>query len=254
MAINWQQRKKDLIVCVDFLVVALLLVFAGWWAWNQFMTTPPYVDPIRYPVRGIDVSAHNGMMNLDAAADDGIEFIFIKATEGESFRDANFRINYEKARHAGIKIGAYHFFRFDVDGVAQAINLLRTIGPRHLDMGIVVDVEAHGNPPDVDPELIAKRLTAMHDYLTLMGKRVTFYTNRKGYYDFIADLFPGCQLWICAFSETPINAEWTFWQHNHHGRVKGIKGDVDLNVFCGSRDEWQRFLDGDTWPYTSRDD
>lgn len=79
-------------------------------------------------MKGIDVSAHNGMMNLDAAADDGIEFIFIKASEGENFRDENFVLNYQKARHAGMKVGAYHFFRFDVDGVKQAVNLMRSVG------------------------------------------------------------------------------------------------------------------------------
>lgn len=86
------------------------------------------------------------MMNLDAAADDGIEFIFIKASEGENFRDENFVLNYQKARHAGMKVGAYHFFRFDVDGVKQAVNLMRSVGARPLELGMVIDVEAEGNP------------------------------------------------------------------------------------------------------------
>ncbi|MDE6668826.1 MAG: hypothetical protein K2K26_03970 [Muribaculaceae bacterium] len=247
---DWQERKKDLEVSVDFLFVAVLLVFASWSAYSSFMTSPPYVDTERYPVRGIDVSAHNGMMNLDAAARDGVEFIFIKASEGEDFRDNNFRLNYDKARHAGLKIGAYHFFRFDKEGVPQAINLLRAVGSRPLDLGLVIDVEEFGNAKDVEREVVGRRLRHMVDYLTLLGRRVTFYTNRKGYYDYLVEEFPGFQLWICSFNSTPISAEWTFWQHNHHGAIKGIKGDVDLNTFCGSRDDWQRFLDGAVWPYT----
>ena len=90
----------------------------------------------------------------------------------------------------------------------------------------------------------------MVDYLNLLGHRITFYTNKEGYYDYIADLFPGAPLWICSFSSNPINAEWTFWQFNHHGKVRGIRGDVDLNAFCGSREDWEDFLNGAHWPYT----
>lgn len=241
--------SADIDAAIDFLVVAALLLFAGIWAYKQFITTPPYVDQERYPVKGIDVSSHNGMMNLDAAAADGIEFIFIKASEGATFRDDNFRINYTKARHAGMRIGAYHFFRFDVDGVLQAQNFLSAVGYRKLDLGLAVDVEKHGNARNVPLDSITYRLTQMADYLNLMGHRVIFYTNRDGYASYIMNSLPGATLWICSFSETPINAEWTFWQYDHHGKVAGIKGDVDLDVFCGSRSDWRNYLSGALWPY-----
>lgn len=242
-------RRKDLFVGIGFMLLVMLLACTSVWAYREFITSPPYVDEEKYPIRGIDVSRHNGLMNLDAAAAEGIEFIFIKASEGSDFRDENFRLNYRKARHAGLKIGAYHFFKFDRDGVEQANNLIHTIGYRKLDLGVVIDVESHGNPDNIPTELITDRLTRMKEYLNMKGFRVTFYTNRNGYYDYLAENFPGSPLWICAFSETPINAEWTFWQYNHRGRVAGIRGDVDLNTFCGSRREWESFLAGDVWPY-----
>ena len=68
------------------------------------------------------------------------------------------------------------------------------------------------------------------------------YTNKDGYYDYIYGRLGLYPLWICSFSEVPISAEWTFWQYNHRGRVKGIKGDVDLNVFSGSEKEWVEFI------------
>lgn len=242
-------KLADLRVSFAFLGVTVLLALTSIWAWQQFKTTPPYVDPERYPIRGIDVSSHNGMMNLDAAAADGIEFIFIKASEGNTFRDENFRINYDKASHAGMKIGAYHFFRFDCDGVSQGMNLLKAIGSRPLDLGVAIDIEDAGNPEGIDSLLIARRLEAMTAYLNLSGYRVTFYSNRDGYYRYIKDSMPGACLWICSFHSTPIEAEWTFWQYNHHGKVPGIRKDVDLNVFCGSREEWQHYLSGAPWPY-----
>lgn len=232
------------LMVVDFIMLAVMLVLAAVWAVNQFYVSPPYVDPERYPVRGIDISSHNGMVNLDAAADDGIEFVFIKASEGGDFRDDNFRLNYEKAVAAGLKTGAYHFFRFDTDGVSQALNFLQAVGDRHLPLGLIIDVEEHGNPTDIPHYLIQERLSAMVDYLSMKGHRVTFYTNRKGYYQYLKENFRGFPLWICSFSSTPIYTEWTFWQYNHKGRVKGISGNVDLNVFCGSKNEWTDFLIG----------
>lgn len=252
MKLNFLNRPwKDLVAAAAFLTVCLLLVFAAIWAYHTFISTPPYVDPERYPVRGIDVSAHNGPVDMKKVKENGMDFIFIKASEGKDFKDKRFRENYDKAKQAGLKIGIYHFFRFDRDGVEQALNLLKTIGARKPDLGIVIDVEKTGNPDSIPLDSVNMRLSQMVDYLNLLGHRVMFYTNREGYYDYIADTFPGSPLWICGFTENPINAEWTFWQFNHRGKVDGIEGDVDMNAFCGSRDEWETFLNGGIWPYSS---
>lgn len=253
MNLSFSNRPaKDILAAATFLSVCLLLLFAAVWAYNTFITSPPYVDPEKYPVRGIDVSAHNGNIDMEKVKKDGYEFVFIKATEGIDFKDRNFRTNYDKASKAGLKTGVYHFFRFDRDGVEQAINLMKTLGKRKPDLGIVIDVEKTGNPSGIDNETVKGRLSQMVDYLNLLGHRVMFYTNKDGYYEYIVETFPGAPLWICSFSENPINAEWTFWQFNHRGKVKGMKGDVDLNTFCGSRQEWQNYLNGEIWPYSSK--
>lgn len=245
--------RKDLMAAACFLGVSLLLVFAAVWAYHTFMTSPPYVDPEKYPVRGIDISAHNGTVDMEKVAGSGVEFVFIKATEGVDFKDRNFRVNFDKAHRAGLKTGVYHFFRFDRDGVEQAINLMKTVGSRRPELGLVIDVEKAGNPDSVPVETVRNRLIQMVDYLNLLGHRVMFYSNKDGYFEYLAEIFPGAPLWICGFSENPINAEWSFWQYNHRGKVDGVPGDVDLNVFCGNRDEWSNFLNGDVWPYSDRD-
>ncbi len=239
-----RRPRKDIIVAGCFLLVSLLLAGAMWWAWREYITSPPFVDPDRFPVRGIDVSAHNGMMNLNAARADGIEFIFIKASEGAGFRDENFVLNYQKASHAGMKVGAYHFFRFDVDGVAQAVNLLRSVGPRPLDLGLVIDVEEDGNPGGYTPDQVAEQLQKMVEYLNMRGHRVMFYSNERGYNKYLfRDEFRGFPFWICSFTEDTASAgSWSFWQYSHRGRVAGIRGDVDLNAFHGSWTDWEKAL------------
>ena len=240
---------KDIAVAIVFLGVICLLIFSALWAYRQYISTPPYVDEEKYPVRGIDVSRHNGDIDFKKVAQSGIDFVFIKASEGISHRDTLFSRNLREAERAGLKTGAYHFFRFDRDGVSQAINFLGAVGHRHTDMGLVIDVEQAGNPSGIPKEEIKKQLTSMVEYMNLLGYRIMIYTNNDGYYDYIADTLPGFPLWICRFQENPIHAEWTFWQYDHHGRVDGVTGDVDLNAFCGSRADWQRFLDGSLWPY-----
>ncbi len=232
--------KKDIWTAAGFLALLVILVLSCVWVWEQYLTTPPYVDPDRYPVRGIDVSSHNGDIDFRSVRKDGFDFVFIKASEGADFKDTNFASNHDKARRAGMKTGAYHFFRFDKDGVDQAINFLNAVGDRQLELGLAVDVEQQGNPEGIDKELIAERLTAMTEYLYLKGHRVTFYTNKTGYEEFLMVPFPGYPLWICSFSEHPIDAEWTYWQYDHHGKVKGIMGDVDLNTYNGTREEFEK--------------
>ena len=236
----WNKKKRDIPAVLLFIGVSAALIFTSIWAYREFRNSPPYVDAERYPIKGIDVSRHNGMMNLDAAASDGISFIFIKASEGESHRDENFHINYEKAGHAGLKRGAYHFFRFDKDGISQAQNFSRTIGDRKLELGVAIDIEDSGNARGVPLDSIMIRLTDMVDYLILKGYRVMFYTNRSGYEKYLMNSYAGMPLWICSFSSTPFDADWTFWQYDHHGRVKGIPSEVDINVFVGSRQDWEQ--------------
>lgn len=249
MGIFRRRPLKDIAAAIGFVAVAALLVASSVWAYRQFRYSPPYVDPDKYPVRGIDISRHNGDVEFDRVAKDGIEFVFVKASEGTTHRDTLFRKNFDRAKAAGLKTGAYHFFRFDKEGVEQAVNFLGAVGSRKPDMGLVIDIEKTGNPDSIATENVKQRLADMIDYMNLAGHRVMIYTNLEGYYDYVEEVAPGYPLWICRFQEYPINAEWTFWQFNHHGKVDGISGEVDLNAFCGTREEWEVFLEGGVWPY-----
>lgn len=235
-------RGRDAAVAGFFLVVLLLLGGAAWWAWYTYIHTPPFVDPELFPVRGIDISAHNGYTNLNAARGAGYEFAILKASEGVDFRDPNFPLNYEKARHAGMKVGAYHFFRFDRDGVDQAENLLRVLASRPLDLPLAIDVEEDGNAPGVPVDSVKFRLQEMTEYLNMRGYRVMFYSNRGGQEKYLEGDFEGMPMWICSFNSDNASAsDWLFWQYDHRGEVPGIRGQVDLNVFSGSRKEWEEF-------------
>src|SRR5690349_25115520 len=64
----------------------------------------------RYPYQGIDVSHHQGHIKWAKLPSQGVDFAYIKATEGSDHVDKRFLINWRAADRAGIDRGAYHFF------------------------------------------------------------------------------------------------------------------------------------------------
>lgn len=189
------------------------------------------ISPDDFSVRGIDISAHNGAIDFDAVKADGISFVYIKATEGADFKDPAFVDNYRKARNAGLKIGAYHFFRFNTPGHSQAINLLHSVASRRLDMPLVIDLEEWTNDKNMHTDSIAGNLIEMITHLTDAGVPVMIYTNKDGYDRFVFRRLSHIPLWLCSFTDIPASAPWTMWQHSHSGVVHGVRGHVDTNVF-----------------------
>lgn len=227
------------IVTIVFAVVLLTVV--------SYLILRPSVksaDPSteQYPVRGIDISSHNGKIDFSRAARH-VKFVIIKATEGATWTDKNFDSNYTSARNAGLKVGAYHFFRFDSDGLRQARNINVALFNRKLDLPLAIDVEDTGNASGIPLDTICSRLHTMVSFLENHGHTVMFYTNKHGYRRYIEREFPEYPLWICSFSNPPVNAEWLFWQYSHSGNVDGIDGEVDMNTFNGSPNDFTAVTD-----------
>ena len=235
-------------------LLTLLLLAGGVYYYAVVRTVPRSltVDADLFPVKGLDLSAHNGEVDFRRLAGDSIDFLMLKATEGTTFKDPRFHFNYLKARDAGIKaIGAYHFFRFDTDGEMQAINFLNSLRGKTLDLPAVIDLEEWTNPTDVDTEEVVCRLRAMIAYLERNGHNVMFYTNKDGYRRFLENRFEEYPLWICSFPDPPLDElsddRWDLWQYSHHGWTEACDTKVDLNTFNGSRDEWLNWLRASTF-------
>lgn len=206
---------------------------------------PDHVDPdrSRFPILGIDISAHNGLIDFTRVAADSVAFVYIKASEGDTFRDAAFVDNHSRARAAGLPVGAYHYFRFDCEGWRQAANFLRAIGNLPVDLPLAIDLEEWRNHPTVPTGEVVVQLHGMVDYLRGAGRDVVIYTNKSGHQRFIRGRFDDVPLWICSFTDPPISrADWLLWQHSHKGRIDGVPGPVDLDAFCGDTLAFRRWL------------
>ena len=234
--------------------LAVLLVATGavlYWAYKNRVDIQHWwrgeivIDRNKYPIVGIDVSAHNGDIDFNKVRADGYTFVFIKASEGEDYQDSKFLKNYEKARRAGLKVGAYHFFRKKTDGLNQAKNFLEMVGWCKLDLPLVVDVEDWSNDDQIKDERTQKHLDAMLDNLKSRGYKVMIYTNGNGYKKYIKNGQININLWLCSFKQPDKlrRIPHQMQQYSHWGRVRGIWGDVDLNVFNGSEQQWLKWLE-----------
>ena len=247
-----RQRRRKLLKTISLVLAALLVLLGCLMVWGyknrvsifHWIRGEIVVNRAEYPIVGIDVSSHNGDIDFDKVKADGYSFVIIKASEGLEHHDSRFATNYDNARKSGRKVGAYHFFRKDTDGLNQAKNFLETIGWRKLDLPLVVDVEDWSNAKNVEDERTQKNLDAMLDNLRSRGHKVMVYTNGDGYKKYIKDGQININLWLCAFTQPDKlkHIPHQLQQYSHWGRVKGIWGDVDLNVFNGSQEQWDKWL------------
>ncbi len=226
-----------------YFLLAAVAVIAVMTGCSRKPVAAVYPDRERFPVAGIDISAHNGDIDFKEVKDAGYDFVFIKATEGATFKDRRFLDNYSRAAEAGLAVGAYHFFRFETSGYMQGLNFVNSLRGRELRLPAVIDVEEWTNSAAQPTTHVLDRLNEMIEHLERHGYRVMLYTNKNGYERFVRGNFPGYPVWICSLSEEPADSSrWTFWQSTHSGRVNGVEGNVDVNAFNGSRAEWEKWL------------
>lgn len=203
-----------------------------------------------YAVHGIDVSSYQGDIDWEMLAAQDIDFAFIKATEGSSLIDRYFADNFEEARAAGLRVGAYHFFSFDSPGETQAMHFIATVPKLEGMLPPVIDVEYYGNyfaePPSADtvvPQLqtLIDQLTAHYDTTPIL------YATSRAYNRYLAGNYPDCDIWIRDVytpANLPDGRDWVFWQYDDHAVLDGYSGDeryIDKNVFHGTQEEFEKY-------------
>jgi lysozyme len=79
------------------------------------------------PIIGIDISKYQGKVDFAKVKNAGITYIFIRATEGITYQDVDYKSNYLAANAAGLTVGAYHFYETNDDPAAQLSNFTALI-------------------------------------------------------------------------------------------------------------------------------
>ena len=211
--------------------------------WQSFdVAVPP-----GYSVHGIDVSHYSCTIDWEEVKkmnQNGVrvDFAYMRATRGLELLDYKFNENWETAREANILRGAYHFFTFRDNAIAQAEFFLQHALIDIGDLPPVLDIEEDKISEDrkLDKAVI---LRGIRDWLIFVerktGMRPMIYTNLDYYKRYINGNFDGYPIWIASYNNIkgvtlPDNRKWWFWQFSDEARCNGVSERADLNVFIGN--------------------
>lgn len=198
--------------------------------------------PEGYEIHGIDISHHQGKINWQQLKDEGVidkfpvRFIMIKATEGATRVDENFIDNFYQAREYGFTRGAYHFYSVHSPAKDQAEFFIRNVELENGDLPPVLDVEYKPEKQSDEDfqKSVLQWLQIVEQHYGVKPIIYTYYKFKMKYLnDSIFDQYP---YWIAHYyvDSVEYRGSWKFWQHTDAGKLPGIKGSVDFNIYNGS--------------------
>ncbi len=204
----------------------------------------------QHPIHGIDISKWQGPVDWASARAAGTQFAFIKATEGGDHVDERFHENWHAAKRAGVPRGAYHFIWWCRPAHEQAEWFRRNVPPDPDALPPVLDLEWNNSsrcsqrvPREQALAMTRTMLEAMEAHT---GKRPIIYTDINFHADVLDGELDEYPYWLRSVAAEPherySNRRWTFWQFTTTGRVPGVSGHVDRNVFYGTENQWRSFL------------
>ncbi|MBZ0218194.1 MAG: glycoside hydrolase family 25 protein [Fimbriimonadaceae bacterium] len=209
-------------------------------------------SPHGFAIHGIDVARYQGEIDWHMTSANGISFAYIKATEGGDVFDIAFDKNWAAAKAAGVPRGAYHFYYFCRTAEEQAKWFIENVPVDPEALPPVLDIEwnAHSASCPTRPSR-AHIISEMRIFMSMLeqhyGKRPIIYTAPDFYEANLRSAFLTDTFWLRSVTAHPRvkygSRKWLFWQYTGTGRVPGVEGDVDLNVFNGDAEAWRQWLE-----------
>ena len=229
--------------------IAIIRVYI--WAFYYFFVSPTgfrwralYGDaeyPEGYEIHGIDISHYQGEIDWEQLKNAMIEgcpvrFVIIKSTEGASRLDDHFRENFNQVRDYGFIRGVYHFWSNKSSAREQAYYFLDKVHLTEGDLPPVLDIEHKPADKSVD-DFQRDVLTWLHIVEDKYHAKPIIYTYYKFKEKYLsAPVFDDYPYWIAHYyvDKVQYQGKWKFWQHTDAGKLPGIKGYVDFNIYNGS--------------------
>lgn len=207
--------------------------------------------PEGYEIHGIDISHYQGKIDWEQLKNAMIKgcpvrFVIIKSTEGSSQLDENFRENFYQVRDFGFIRGVYHFWSNKSTAREQAYYFLDQVHLTDGDLPPVLDIEH--KPADKSVEDFQRDvLTWLHIVEDKYHAKPIIYTYYKFKEQYLsAPVFDDYPYWIAHYyvDKVQYKGKWKFWQHTDVGKLPGIKGYVDFNIYNGSYYELKQLCIG----------
>ncbi|MDL2207018.1 hypothetical protein LJC33_08945 [Eubacteriales bacterium OttesenSCG-928-N13] len=240
------------IVALFVLAFALLAGVGAYYVFNYVgLNNPSYA---RYPVRGIDVSSEQEALDASDFSGQGNQFAFIRASEG-SKQDEMFEQNVSIAKEAGLVVGAYHTFDYDVPGVVQANKFIACVPKDDEMLPPVIDIDLYGVYAEKPTyaQRVQQTLDAMIGRLeSHYGKTPVLRATQRTYELYIMDHYRAYPLWIRSVLRAPNlpnNAGWTFWQYSSEN-----ENAYHMNTFSGNIKQFEAFVAKKIVPTATEED
>ncbi len=176
---------------------------------------------------------------IDGTVNYPVRFVYIKSTEGVTVKSNYYAADYVSARKYGYRTGAYHFFSISSSGAKQAEYFLKNSRYQRGDLPPVLDVE----PTDAQIRRaggIDAVFRNVRDWLRVVeqrrGVRPILYISQSFVNKYLSkapDIKKKYEVWIARYGEYKPDVHLVYWQLSPDGRVNGIHGDVDINVYNG---------------------
>ena len=187
-------------------------------------------------IKGIDISHWNGAIDFDKVKASDIEFVLIKAGGSDKgfYTDPMFITNYNKAKAAGLFVGAYYFagknFRGVEAGMADAQRFIKILDGLKFEYPVYVDIEAQENryKEQITDAAIAfcNMLESAGYFVGIYASDIAGFKNKLNH-----DRIKSYAHWVARYGEEPeICKNYGIWQYSSKGRVPGIIGSVDLDI------------------------
>lgn len=201
-------------------------------------------------VVGIDVSEHNKTVDFNKVKADGIDFVYVRVGY-TGYTKKKLSLNYDpyyqenitNALAAGLQVGVYWYSQAlnEDEALQEANKLLNVIGSYNITLPVVYDYEFAGVGEDgrldsanlSKDEMTANSL-AFLNRVSQMGYTPCFYAN----YNFLKNSVYASQIssiakiWLAHYNpSTNYAGDYEYWQYTSDGRVNGISGRVDMNVW-----------------------
>jgi GH25 family lysozyme M1 (1,4-beta-N-acetylmuramidase) len=193
---------------------------------------------------GIDVSEHQYDIDWRKVAADGVDFAMIRvgyrgSTAGGLYTDDYFEKNIRGALNAGLKVGVYFFSQaLDArEAAEEASFVLEQIRPYEIAMPVVFDWEIVGGSDartyTVSRQTLCEATRAFCGAVKDAGyEPMLYFTRYLGYRKYILRNLAEYGFWYAEYEDRPrIAFDFDMWQYSETGKVDGIEGEVDLNLY-----------------------
>ena len=215
-----------------FSIIMLIIILILIWSSKTIAINPSNNEIYE----GIDVSRWQGSINFEEVANDEIDIVYIKATQGTTYVSPTFESQYTNAKNNGLKIGFYHYVtaRTVEEARNEAQFFASKISGKQIDCKLAMDFEEFGNLSQ--EEINAIGLAFMKRLEELTNKPTVIYSNTYAARTIWNGEIIKYPLWVAEYgvSKPRDNGKWNSyvgWQYTNMGNIKGINGNVDRDKF-----------------------